>query len=291
MEYRLRDGTTTGSDETQDRLLSFLYETAAGTLLRTPLTKPALSKAAGCFLDSPLSLPLILRAIKHYHIPLEDYEPAFYQSYNAFFTRKIRKELRPIAPEPALIAPCDAKLSVYRITPRAEFLIKGHRFSTAALLGCEKTARQFSGGTCLIFRLTVDDYHRYCYPASGKKSQTRQIPGVLHTVNPIAYEKAKIYHVNQREVTLYRTPLFGLMAQVEVGALLVGRIHNRDRDKGTALRGEEKGMFLFGGSTVVLLLRQGAAHIDADLWRNTAEGAETVVHMGEKIGVSAGFLA
>jgi phosphatidylserine decarboxylase len=66
--------------------------------------------------------------------------------------------------------------------------------------------------------------------------------------------------------------------------MLVGRIKNHHQ-RYSFSRGEEKGMFEYGGSTVVLMTMPGAVEIDSVFLENTEEGYETVVKMGEKIGV------
>jgi phosphatidylserine decarboxylase len=151
------------------------------------------------------------------------------------------------------------------------------------LINNEELAAEYIGGICLIFRLTVDDYHRYCYFDNGTKGNNTFIKGVLHTVNPIALGKYNIYKRNSREYTVLETENFGKAVQDEVGALLVGRIKNLHQTH-TFKRGEEKGMFEFGGSTVVLLLKNNTAVIDDDIINNTKANIETVVRMGEVIG-------
>jgi phosphatidylserine decarboxylase len=79
------------------------------------------------------------------------------------------------------------------------------------------------------------------------------------------------------------TENFGKVIQVEVGAMCVGKIKNLHQEHSFS-RGEEKGMFEFGGSTIVLLVKNDVVRIDEDLLSNTAQGIETVVKMGEKIG-------
>ena len=102
----------------------------------------------------------------------------------------------------------------------------------------------------MILRLTVDDYHRYCYFDDGIKSENHRIEGVYHTVNPIANDHVKIYKENTREYTLMKTKHFGDALQMEVGALMVGKIVNHD-GAGSMRRGIEKGYFQFGGSTSI----------------------------------------
>lgn len=268
------------------RLLRFLYGTACGRLLLRPLTAPALSRAAGRFLDSRASRCLIARFARANGIDLSEYETAEYQSFNEFFTRRIRPEARPIDAAPDhLIAPCDGRLSVYAIGEDSVFTVKHSRYDVSALLGGDPRAAEFTGGVCLVFRLSVDDYHRYHYPDDGEQEAGRFIPGVLHTVRPIALAHTAVFIQNSREYTFLNTAHFGRAAQIEVGALLVGKIRNR-RQQGPFRRGEEKGCFLYGGSTVVLLLKKDAARIDGRFWQATARDEETRVRLGEKIGAA-----
>lgn len=267
--------------------LAFLYKTITGRLLLKLLTRRFVSRLAGAFMNSRLSTPLIGSFVRNNGIRLTDYEAADYSSYNQFFTRRIRPELRPIDADPThLISPCDCKLSAYPIDADSRFWIKQSPYTVADLLDDETLAAKFEGGTCLICRLTVDDYHRYCYIDDGEKEENHFLPGVLHTVQPIALAHANIYKRNCREYTLLHTAHFGDVVQVEVGALMVGKIRNHH---GAALvrRGAEKGLFEFGGSTIVLLLEHGAVEIDPDLVDHTRRGLETVVHMGERIGIQA----
>ncbi|MFR5865207.1 MAG: phosphatidylserine decarboxylase [Acutalibacteraceae bacterium] len=174
-----------------------------------------------------------------------------------------------------------ARLSAYAI--RQSLFSSGTPYSVGTLLRGPRAGAPFRGRLCLIFRLTVGDYHRYCFFDDGVVLGGRFLPGVLHTVNPVALGGYDIYKENARAVTLLRTRSFGDAAQVEVGAMLVGRICNTHTG-GFFFRGQEKGYFEYGGSTVVLLLRHGAAELRRDILRNTADGVETRVRQGERIG-------
>lgn len=265
---------------------AWLYTTAVGRLLLKLLTRPFVSRLAGAVMDSPLSAPAVARFVRRHGIDLTLYESEHYRSYNAFFTRRIRPEHRPIAPPPHLVSPCDCKLSVYPIDGDRRFFIKGSPYSVSELLGGDPLAAAYDGGWCLICRLAVDDYHRYCYIDDGEKGGNVSIPGALHTVRPIALDHVNIYKRNTREYTVLHTAHFGDVVQVEVGALMVGRICNH-RQAGMFRRGEEKGYFAFGGSTIVLLFRRGTVIPDEELVDNTEKGLETVVRMGETCGVCA----
>lgn len=271
----------------QGKLLGLLYGTVPGRAALKLLTKPVVSKAAGFALEHPLSTVAIPPFVLKKHIKMDDFAEDKYRSFNAFFTRPVKPSARPVDRTPeALISPCDAKLTVVPITDDLHFTVKGAAYSLAAFLGCRHLAKHFQGGQLLIFRLTPDDYHRYCYPDDCKIGKTRRISGELHTVNPVAAEHdVMVYHRNTRTVTMLTTEHFGHVLQIEVGAMLVGKIVNHPHGEHVA-RGIEKGYFEFGGSTVVLVLEPGAAEIDAQIRRNSENGAETIVQYGSRIGTA-----
>lgn len=269
----------------QGKLVGLLYGTAPGRAALKVLTKPAVSQIAGFMLEHPLSTVAIPPFVLKKHIKMDDFAQEKFRSFNAFFTRPVKPAARPIDKTPeVLISPCDAKLTVVPITPEMSFTVKGAEYSLASFLGCKRLAEKYSGGQVLIFRLTPDDYHRYCYPDACEIGNTRQIAGVLNTVNPIAAaHDVKVYHQNTRTITMLHTENFGAMLMVEVGAMLVGKIVNHPHGSRVA-RGIEKGYFEFGGSTIVMVLEKGVAEIDAQILENSANGAETIVRYGSGIG-------
>lgn len=268
----------------QQRILKRLYRTVGGRFILKFLTAPIISKAVGIFMDSPLSIPLIEPFIKKNNIDMTQYRDSEFSSYNEFFTRKIKSRLRPIDKTPKhLISPCDSKLTAYKIGENSIFKIKDSYYRIADLVQSKNIAQRYRGGYCLIFRLCVDDYHRYCYIDNGRKGENHFISGVLHTVCPIALENYNIYKQNSREFTVLHTENFGDVMQIEVGALLVGRICNR-HGAYNFHRGEEKGKFEFGGSTIVMLFEKDKISLDGDILENSAQGIETVVKYGSKIG-------
>lgn len=281
-----RNGEIITTNQAQNRLLARLYDTLGGRFILKFLVMPAVSKAAGAFMDSPLSVPLIKKFIKKHNLDTSDYIMKKFRSYNDFFTRKIKPEKRPIDyRSDHLISPCDSKLSVYRIQKNSIFKIKDSLYKISDLLANEFLARRYDGGYCFIYRLEVDDYHRYCYIDDGQKTENFFIDGELHTVNPIALKHYNIYKRNCREYTVMHTDNFGDVVHMEVGALMVGRICNHHGEY-YFVKGEEKGLFRFGGSTIVQLFEKDRIRPDRDILRNTREGFETVVHYGEKTGTA-----
>lgn len=284
MKYIDREGNVTIEESGQDKILYWMYNSAVGRIVLRLLIKPSVSKAAGGLLNQKCSKVLIQPFIQKNNIDMSLYEEKEYASYNEFFTRQIRKEHRPIVEdENVLISPCDGKLSVYPVEENSHFKIKNTDYTLKSLLRSGKLAQKYMEGTICIFRLTVDDYHRFCYVDNGRKSGNYHIPGVFHTVNPAANDIYPIYKENTREFSILKSEHFKTVLMMEVGALLVGRIVNH-QEAGIVQRGTEKGMFEFGGSTVILLFQKDAVEIEKELLQNTENGYETIVKMGEPIG-------
>ena len=266
---------------------SFLYNHLLGRIILKILTRPFVSKLGGFYMNSKLSKRRIPKFIKENNIDVSQYDMTNINCYNDFFTRKILDGKRTIDYSlDAFISPCDSKLSIYKIDENSIFNIKDSYYKVSDLIKNDSLAKEYMDGYCLIFRLTVDDYHRYCYIDSGTKSDNISIKGEYHTVNPIALEHYNIYKRNHREYTILNTDNFGKVIQVEVGALMVGKIKNHHKEY-SFKKGEEKGMFLFGGSTIVILVKNNTVIFDDDIIKNTNNGDETIVKYGERIGTHA----
>ena len=268
-------------------ILRFLYNTVPGRMVLKIITSPTISKIGGAYMDCRVSEIHIKGFIKNNNIDMTQYEKAKYGCFNDCFTRKIKKEMRPInMEENAFIAPCDGRLSAYHISENSDFYIKKSYYSVADLIKNSKKAPYFNGGVCLVFRLCVDDYHRYGYVDDGKIVENNYVPGVLHTVRPIALNRYPVFVQNSREYSVIETKNFGTIAQIEVGALMIGKIKNHQKS-GLVKKGREKGMFLYGGSTIVVLLEKDKVDIDEKYFRNTANDIETKVKFGSTIGIKS----
>ena len=264
----------------ESKSLHFLYHTTVGRICLKILCAPWVSKTVGWYMNSPLSKPLIKKFIAKNQIDLSQFETAHFKCFNDCFTRKIKPENRPIqGDDQILVAPCDGLLSAYKIEDDLVIPVKQSQYTISALLQNPTLAKRFENGTCLVFRLCVDHYHRYTYPIGGKKANNTFIKGKLHTVRPIALQNRPIFTENSREYTLIESPI-GLVLQMEVGAMLVGKILNHHQAQ-TVSKGEEKGMFLYGGSTVILLLEENATQINPQYFENTNNEIETPIIMGQ----------
>ena len=278
MDYIDLQGKKVSNITNQDKLLSFLYTNIFGRMLLKPLIQPQVSKLAGRYLSSAHSKWLISKFIERNEINMDIYEECDYSSFNDFFTRKIKPDCRPVPEDlDVLISPCDCLATVYPIQENTTFSIKNTEYTLRSLLRSPRLAKRFRGGYAYVLRLTVEDYHRYLYSVSGKQSKNYHIDGTYHTVNPIANDYLPIYKENTREYTVIHSKEFGDVLQMEVGALLVGKISNHKQST-VVTRGEEKGFFEYGGSTIVVLTQKGRVTPRSDLLTNSKNGYETKVH-------------
>ena len=285
MDYIDLQGKKVSNITNQDKLLSFLYTNIFGRMLLKPLIQPQVSKLAGRYLSSAHSKWLISKFIERNEINMDIYEECDYSSFNDFFTRKIKPDCRPVPEDlDVLISPCDCLATVYPIQENTTFSIKNTEYTLRSLLRSPRLAKRFRGGYAYILRLTVEDYHRYLYSVSGKQSKNYHIDGTFHTVNPIANDYLPIYKENTREYTVIHSKEFGDVLQMEVGALLVDKISNHKQST-VVTRGEEKGFFEYGGSTIVVLTQKGRVTPRSDLLTNSKNGYETKVLQAHPLGI------
>ena len=260
--------------------LDFLYNNPIGRIFLGIAVSPFVSNIYANKNSRKSSVKKIPGFIADNKINMNDYIDKEYRSFNDFFIRELKPGKRPVdMSKDALIAPCDSKLLVYEIGKDTSMRIKGRTYTADEILDDAENAKEFAGGYALVFRLTVDDYHRFSYPDRGCVISRRMIRGKLHTVSPVS-KNHKIYVENTRQVNMLKTENFGNVAYIEVGAMLVGRIV----DKGIDVfdKGQEKGYFEPGGSTVVILVNN--VKIDKDIMEQSESGIETKVRLGERIG-------
>lgn len=265
------------------KTLNFFYDTFIGRIILKPFISKFFSNLMGKYMNSKYSLKRVDKFIDKNDINVYEYSKQKYSSYNDFFTRKVVEAKRPInAHKNAFISPCDSKLTVYKINDDLTLKIKDSYYSVDTLVD-NRIMNEYKGGYALVFRLSTDNYHRYCYIDSGTKGKNIHIDGVFHTVQPISLKHYNFYKTNTREYTVLDTNNFDKVIEVEVGAMGVGRIVN-NHEEYKFKKGEEKGYFEFGGSTIVLLVKKDIITIDDDIYDNSLENIETNVKYGEKIG-------
>ncbi len=273
-----------------ERLLRWCYDTAPGRLATEIVIKRVFfSRIYGWLMKLPLSRGLIQKFVTHYNIALDEIEFPIkrYKNFNAFFIRRLKPEARPIAGDShLLVSPADARLSVYHhIDAEKTLQIKGAVYSLRELLKDDTLARFYHRGAVFIFRLCPVDYHRFHFPDNGTVIRMTREKGCLYSVNPWALKKIpRVFCRNKRDITVFESACFGRITFVDVGATNVGSIVHLTRIGQEVKKGEERGYFEFGGSTVLMFIEKNRVRVDDDLLKNTAGGDETLVLMGSAIG-------
>ncbi len=266
-----------------DGSLRFAYETLLGrTLWPVLFGSKVVSAIMGAFYDSKFSRSSIksLASIpgcraEEAEKPMEEYE-----SFNEFFTRHLKVGARPIGE--GVISPADGRLMLYlNANANKPFPLKGAMRTMSEVL--QQKFPDNMAFDIAVIRLAPVDYHRFHFPCDcASVGEVRVIPGKYHSVNPIALVKyPDVYADNERQI-LECEAAFGKYWLVDVGAFGVGTIvqtySGNDHKKG-----DEKGYFKFGGSTVILITAAGALKFDADIVANSVNGIETRVLCGERI--------
>ncbi len=269
-----------------ERWLLWLYDNPAGEMtLDAVVKRKFVSEWYGRQMDKPSSVKKIRPFVREYRIDLSICRDTVFTSFNDFFTRRLKPSARPVDQDPlALVSPADGKLLAYSDVSAQDFIVKGYRFDLRSFLQDTSLAGEFAGGSMIVVRLAPVDYHRFHFPVDGTILYEKNVEGTYYSVNPIALRKrVRLLCENKRSYTVMDADHFGKMIMAEVGATMVGSIIQTDRGP-RVTRGEEKGYFKFGGSTVILIFRKGAVRIDDDLLLNTSNHLETEVKMGEHIG-------
>lgn len=266
----------------------YLYSTKTGRVTLKVLQHTKALNVAEWFLGTKMSKPLIKRYIRKNDIDMAPFEGQKYKSFCEFFERK-REPYEPyeIDTDPChMISPCDGWLTAYPIEKDSIFEIKGSSYRVTDLVNDERIAELFMGGECLVFRLKPTDYHRYCFIDDGFQGNNHFIEGLLHSVQPIACEKVPVYRLNRRLWTVMETDHFGTVAQIAVGALLVGGIVN-DFENQEVWKGNEMGHFELAGSTIVLLFQKGKIRLLPEVAEHIKDDRECRVLMGQWVGSTA----
>lgn len=276
-----------------ERFLHFLYGNSRWSkLFGAPLVWlisrcPFFSSFYGYLQSLPSSVKKIEPFIRRFNVDTTEFAlPASgFNSFNDFFTRKLLPSSRPIHPNSAVI-PADGRYLFYPdIEQHGDFFVKGARFNLAKLLTSSKLAEQYKNGSMVIARLCPTDYHRFHFPCECVPGESHGINGFLSSVNPIAIKKSlQIFWENKRSLCELETSHFGTLLFLEIGATCVGTIHQSYSPFKYYEKGDEKGFFSFGGSSLILIFPPHSIQFDADLLAATAQGLEIKCLMGQSMG-------
>lgn len=292
-----------------DRALRFAYETLAGrTLWPVLFGSKLISAYMGRRYDSRSSRKDIAKLVAIPGCVAEEAEKPWtaYESFNEFFTRHLKPGARPVGE--GLVSPADGRLRLYlNADADRPFPLKGATKSLREVFapGADTSQSVFDFDKTYdiaVIRLAPVDYHRFHFPCdSVVLGDVKVIPGKYHSVNPIALLRyPDVYADNERQIVECNSK-YGHYWQVDVGAFGVGMIVQTFKDPviseyGELIsdegcedlsfkKGDERGYFKFGGSTVILVMKAGAVKWDEDLVRNSAAGLETRVLCNERIGI------
>lgn len=267
-----------------DRALRFAYETLAGrTLWPVLFGSRVVSAILGRRFDSPRSRASIQSLASLPGCRPEEAEKPLdeYATFNEFFTRRLKPGARPSGE--GFCSPADGRLRVFPAASASDpFPLKGAKRALRDIFepGAPPAVERFD---IAVVRLAPVDYHRFHFPFDcTADTPAKRIPGKYHSVNPVALLKhPDIFAENERCITECAAS-FGPFWMIEVGAFGVGTIAETF-ECGRRKKGEEKGYFKFGGSTVITAAPAGALEFDSDIAANSASGLETMVRCGEKI--------
>ncbi len=193
------------------------------------LPKQALTSLAGRFASAragAVTTTAIRWFAKRYRVNMSEAaqpDPAQYATFNDFFTRALREGARPIASS-ALVCPVDGAVSLCGPIEAGQIIqAKGHRYTTAALLGgdTERAARYETGSFATIY-LSPRDYHRLHMPCAGRLSRMVHVPGSLFSVNPATVRGVPGLFARNERVVCHFEGENGPFVMVLVGATIVG---------------------------------------------------------------------
>jgi len=269
-----------------EKAIRWAYQDSNSNIIERVLFKSSfISKLMGLWYDSSFSKGKIDAAISELSIDESEFADTkdTYGSFNEFFIRHLKPDARPFdTDENVIVSPADGRVLVFPKLDEDIFVpVKGYPFSIEKML--PGISERYKNGALAIVRLCPADYHRYHFPCAGKITESKNLNGALHSVNPIALGSGPdVFGENKRTYTLIETENVGTMCFIEVGAFGVGSIVNT-RTSGDVQKMDEKGYFKFGGSTVVVVFEPGKIEFSEDLVANSATGKETLVKVGQPL--------
>jgi phosphatidylserine decarboxylase len=267
--------------------LRFTYENPLGKLALAAAVKRAwFSRYYGHRMDQHKSREKVTPFIEKFGVDPDEFadQPEDFRTFNEFFYRKLKPAARPIAASKTIATfPADGRhFGIQDLSKSAGIFAKGQRLSLEELLGDRDLASRYADGSAVISRLCPVDYHRFHFPVSGTADEARLINGHLFSVNPIALRRnIAILWRNKRTLTEIKSPTFGHVIMLEVGATCVGGTVQTYTPKSEIHKGDEKGYFKFGGSMTITLFERGRATLPDDLAMTSDQQIELYAKMGD----------
>jgi phosphatidylserine decarboxylase len=278
-----------------EKWVRWCYESGTGKKLQKLIGLPVISRMYGHLQDGIASQGKVLPFIEKFNINMDEFVlenneagGVPYSSFNNFFIRKFKEGRRNFPEENHKMGACaEARYFAWdKITPELKVPVKGVDLLPEEIIDHPEYSNMFQEGPLMIARLCPVDYHRFHYPDDGELVDRYKRGSELQSVNPLALKyKSDIFLKNERMVSILKTKNFGHLAYVEVGAVMVGKIVQSAKGKNFQ-RGDEKGYFLFGGSTVIVIGEKGKWSPSEDILNNTAHNLETYITLGDEVAKS-----
>ena len=274
-------------------LMRFFYQSVIGRTAHSSFGVQLLTRMTqmmGRKYDHESSKGHISAFVQYYGIDMAEVEKPVhaYRTFNEFFFRRLKEGARPIAgqgEDSVVVSPADCRITVFQsVSEATRIWIKGKTFSLSSLVVDTALVREWPDCSLAIARLAPDDYHRFHLPVTCTVGESRSYSGDYMSVNPLAIRSTKdVLTQNKRVLTRLLDSVVGEVLYVAVGATMVGSVIITSLEGERKDKGAEHGYFAFGGSTVLLLFRQGSVRFDDDLLYNTSKSMETLIRMGESI--------
>lgn len=276
-------------------MMEKIYSTKYGRILEWILSSTNyFSNVVGEYYKSSWSKKAIKPFIEKYNINTKDFRygsvrakefDQSFKSFDDFFTRDLAPGARNFVAEKKFL-PAFAEgryFATESIHDIVKFPVKGQYLRVKDLIPMDENP-WFEGGPMLIARLCPSDYHRFHYPDDGTTYKSTHVIGRYHSVNPIALKyKPECFIKNERRISILQTQNFGYLAYIEVGALFVGSIEQIHSENEPYRRGDIKGMFHFGGSTIIVIGEKDRWTPTPDILANSYKGIETFIRLGDSV--------
>lgn len=267
------------------KILSFFYsKNIFSRFLLFFIKFPIFSKFYGFLQKQKFTRKKIPLFIKKFDI--QDFEEKEYDCFYDFFIRKLSKKRSFTKDEKIVIMPADGRYLVFPNIQNIDgFYVKGKKFDLEKFLQNEKLCNKYKNGAMVICRLSISDYHRFHFPIDCFVKGFNLINGFLYSVHPMAIKKnIEIFTQNKRVLTELESKIFGNILIVEIGATNVGSIVQTYKKNSFYHKGEEKGFFALGGSSIVLFFEKEKIIFEKDLLENSNKKLETLSFMGDVLG-------
>lgn len=257
-------------------------------LLQTLIKYPPFSILYGKLQHAKFSKKKVKPFIEQYQIDMTESQKKAdqFSSFNDFFIRKLKSGARKIDQNPLnACIPADGRyLFVPNIQKQKGFYVKGKKFCLKTFLNDEAIAKRYENGTMVIARLCPVDYHRFHFPFNCIPEKAKLINGFLHSVNLTSLKNnIDVFSQNKRYLTTLNTEKFGQVIYSEVGAVCVGATSQTYQPNQKVTKGQEKGFFEFGGSSLILLFEPNCIKLDDDLL-NSDDYMEIHCKFGQSMG-------